>query len=152
MVLCNHCPYVVRIKRELASLTQDFIDRGVAVVALSANDVEKYPADSPEQMKADADVFGYPFPYLYDEEQTLAASLRAVCTPEFYLFGVDGKLNYRGRLDDSTPGNGKPASGADLKRAVDALLQGSPPTEPQLPSMGCSLKWKRDRVPDYVSA
>lgn len=152
MVLCNHCPYVVRIKRELPALTQDFINRGVGVVALSANDVDKYPADSPEQMKADAEVFGYPFPYLYDEEQTVAASLQAVCTPEFYLFGADGKLHYRGRLDDSTPGNGKPSTGADLKQAVDTLLQGGPPPEPQLPSMGCSLKWKADRVPSYVQA
>ena len=152
MVICNHCPYVVRIKRGLPDLMKDFIDRGVAVVALSANDVEKYPADSPEQMKADAEVFGYPFPYLYDEEQTLAAALQAVCTPEFYLFGSDGKLFYRGRLDDSTPGNDKEVTGAELKRAVDALLSGAPPIEPQLPSTGCSLKWKADRVPSYVSA
>lgn len=152
MVLCNHCPYVVHIKRELPRLTQDFIDRGVGVVALSANDVEKYPADGPAQMKADAEVFGYPFPYLYDEEQTLAAALQAACTPEFYLFGADGKLFYRGRLDNSTPGNGKDVTGLELSSAVDALLSGAPPIEPQFPSMGCSLKWKADRVPGYLRA
>jgi hypothetical protein len=151
MVLCNHCPYVVRIKHALSILARDFIDRGIAVVAVSANDVEKYPADAPGQMKADAEVFGYPFPYLYDQEQSLAAALQAVCTPEFYLFGVDGRLSYRGRLDDSTPGNGRPSTGADLRRAVETLLSGGPPIEPQLPSMGCSVKWRGDRVPSYVN-
>ncbi len=150
MVICNHCPFVVRMKAELSEYCRDFQARGIEVVALSANDAQKYPADSPAQMKADAEKFGYSFPYLYDEEQSVAAALRAVCTPEFYLFDAEGQLTYRGRLDDSTPGNGKPVTGSDLKAAIDALLSGRPAPLEQLPSMGCSVKWKSDRVPDYM--
>lgn len=151
MVICNHCPFVVRMKAELAEYCREFSGRGVSVVALSSNDATKYPADGPEQMKADAEKFGYPFPYLYDEKQEVAAALEAMCTPEFYLFDEAGKLTYRGRLDDSTPGNGKEVTGADLKSAVEALLSGAPPIQPQLPSMGCSVKWKPGREPSYVS-
>lgn len=149
-VICNHCPYVVRMKEQFAGLSRNLIARGINVVAVSANDVTTHPEDGPEYMKVDAQKFSYPFPYLYDEDQELAAALGAMCTPEFYLFDAQGELVYRGRLDDSTPGNGKPVTGADLKRAVDALLSGEPPIEPQLPSMGCSVKWKADRLPAHV--
>ncbi len=151
MVICNHCPYVVRMKAELARLGREILERGVGVLAISANDAGRYPDDGPAQMKADAEGFEYPFPYLFDEQQTVASALQAMCTPEFYLFDADGKLTYRGRFDDSTPGNGKPVTGADLMGAVAALLSGAPPVDSQFPSMGCSVKWKPGRVPSYVS-
>lgn len=148
-VICNHCPFVVHVKEELVRVGKELAAQGFSVVAVSSNDVSTYPSDGPEKMKADAEEYGYPFPYLFDESQALAQALHAMCTPEFYLFDAQGTLTYRGRLDGSTPGNGVPVTGSELRQAAAALLAGSAPVEPQHPSIGCSVKWKQGNVPAY---
>ena len=147
--ICNHCPYVVHVQRELARLGLHAAEHGVKMVAVSSNDVSAYPEDGPEQMAAEARRAGYPFPYLYDESQTVARAFAAVCTPELYLFDASGTLRYRGRLDDSTPKNGRPVTGRDARAAVDALLAGAEPSTEQHPSIGCSIKWKAGNEPSY---
>ena len=142
MFICNHCPYVVHINDELVRLGEEYAAKGIGIAAISANDAQSYPADAPDQMRAKADELGYPFPYLYDETQDVARAYEAACTPDFYLFNADKELVYRGRLDDSTPGSGKPVTGKDLRAALDALLNRKPPLEAQQPSMGCNIKWK----------
>ena len=142
MFLCNHCPYVKHVNDELVSIASQYADRGASFVAISANDAVQYPEDAPEQMKAVAAEVGYPFPYLYDESQAVARAYGAVCTPDLFVYNADLELAYRGRLDASTPGNGQPLDGADLRGALDALLAGRSPAGEQLASMGCSIKWK----------
>jgi peroxiredoxin len=149
MFICNHCPFVKHIRQELARLGRDLQARGVAVVAISSNDIENYPDDSPEKMKQEAEAAGYTFPYLFDETQQVARAYRAACTPDFYLFDAERRLVYRGQLDDSRPGNGKPVDGADLRAAVEAVLRGKTPAEPHKPSIGCNIKWKAGNAPDY---
>ncbi|MBI1224555.1 MAG: redoxin domain-containing protein [Bacteroidetes bacterium] len=139
---CNHCPYVVHVNPEIVRLANDYLSQGVGFVAISANDVEKYPADSPEKMKALAQTVGYPFPYLYDETQEVAKVYDAACTPDFYVFDKDQRLAYRGRLDDSRPNSGTPLTGHDLRAALDAVLAGEKPVAKQYPSAGCNIKWK----------
>jgi peroxiredoxin len=148
--ICNHCPFVKLIKDEFAAFAREYQAKGLAVVAISANDVAGHPADSPEKMAGDVREKGYTFPYLYDETQDVAKAFRAACTPEFYVFDRAGKLAYRGQFDDSRPSNGKPATGADVSAALDALLTGSAPSSDQKPSIGCNVKWKRGAVPDYA--
>ncbi|HRY14408.1 MAG TPA: thioredoxin family protein, partial [Candidatus Competibacteraceae bacterium] len=114
-----------------------------------ANDVANYPADSPANMAKEAKTFGYPFPYLYDEAQTVAKAYRAACTPDFFLFDADRKLVYRGQFDGSRPGNNIPITGADLRVAVDAVLANQPAPTDQKPSIGCNIKWKTGNEPDY---
>lgn len=143
MFICNHCPYVKHVNDELVRLARDVLSRGIGMVAISANDAENYPADAPPRMAEAAAALGYPFPYLYDETQTTARAYDAACTPDFFLFDAALRLVYRGRLDDSTPGNGRPLSGADLRAAIDALLAGQPPLSAQTPSMGCNIKWRK---------
>jgi peroxiredoxin len=140
--ICNHCPFVVHLKRDLASFGRYCQSQGVTMIAISSNDVETYPADSPELMKADAAEFGYVFPYLYDQSQSVARAFDAACTPDFFVFDRDGKLAYRGQFDDSRPGNGVAITGQDLKNAVTALLAGERPNALQKPSIGCNIKWK----------
>jgi peroxiredoxin len=147
--ICNHCPYVVHIRREWATVASELQDRGVAVVAIAANDVDAYPQDGPKGMAEEAREYGYTFPYLFDETQQVAQAYRAACTPDFYVFDRDRKLAYRGQFDDSRPGNGTPVTGADLKAAVDAVLAGKPAPEDQRPSMGCNIKWRPGNEPDY---
>ncbi|NRB62803.1 MAG: thioredoxin family protein [Saprospiraceae bacterium] len=142
MFLCNHCPYVIHVNPEIVTLTQDYQPQGVNFVGISSNDVERYPADSPEKMKVLAEEVGYTFPYLYDESQEVAKQYDAACTPDFYLFDGEGRLAYRGRLDESRPKNDKPLTGADLRTALDAILNGLPITDKQYPSGGCGIKWK----------
>jgi thiol-disulfide isomerase/thioredoxin len=149
-LICNHCPFVVHLKTKLSQLAREYTERGVAVVAISSNDIETHPADGPDEMAVDAKQQGYCFPYLYDETQDVAKAFRAACTPEFYVFDRAGKLAYRGQFDDSRPSNGKPATGADVSAALDALLTGSAPSSDQKPSIGCNVKWKRGAVPDYA--
>jgi peroxiredoxin len=143
MFVCNHCPYVKHVRGELAALGRDYGARGVAVLAISANDVTTHPDDRPEKMAAEAAAAGYTFPYLYDETQEVARAYHAACTPDFFLFDAERKLVYRGQLDDSRPGNGKPVTGADLRAALDAVLAGQPVSTQQTPSIGCNIKWKR---------
>ncbi len=150
--ICNHCPYVVRIKQGLRDFARDYAERGVGFVAINANDVANYPDDSPEKMIADAQRFEYPFPYLFDEAQSVAAAYRAACTPDLFLFDAGHKLVYRGQFDGARPGNDVPVTGADLRAAADALLSGAPVSAEQTPSVGCSIKWKAGNAPAYISA
>ncbi len=142
MFICNHCPYVKHVNDELVRLARDYQPRGVGFIAISANDVDNYPDDSPEKMKQLAGELGYTFPYLYDESQTVARAYDAACTPDFFVFDAERKLAYRGRLDGSTPGNALPVTGAELRAALDALLRGELPDSEQNPSVGCNIKWK----------
>ncbi|HWD19717.1 MAG TPA: thioredoxin family protein [Verrucomicrobiae bacterium] len=147
--ICNHCPYVKHIRSGLAALGRDYQPQGVAIVAISANDVANYPEDSPAKMAEEAREAGYTFPYLYDETQAVAQAYRAACTPDFFLFDADQKLVYRGQFDDSRPGNGQPVSGRDLRAALDAVLARRPVSANQKPSMGCNIKWKSGNAPKY---
>ena len=142
MFICNHCPYVKHIQPELVRLSEDYIPEGIKFIAISSNDVENYPEDSPELMKEEAKKWGYAFPYLYDETQAVARAYDAACTPDFYIFDDHMKLIYRGQLDNSRPGNGKELDGADIRNALDDYLKGNPITDHQIPSQGCNIKWK----------
>lgn len=147
--MCNHCPYVKHIKEALVNFANDYSDDELAVVAISSNDVNKYPADGPQKMAEEAKHFGYPFPYLFDESQEVAKNYRAACTPDFFLFDENRELVYRGQFDESRPGNEKPVTGKDLRSAVDLLLEEGGKVEDQIPSMGCNIKWKPGNNPDY---
>ncbi len=150
MFICNHCPFVKLIKEELARFAKEYQDNGIGMVAVSANDVENYPDDRPEKMKQDAEKFGYTFPYLYDESQETAKAYTAACTPDFFLFDENLELVYRGQFDDARPGNDKEVTGADLRKAADALLKGETvPESEQKPSIGCNIKWKKGNEPEY---
>lgn len=148
MFLCNHCPYVRHVRDELATLTAEYLDRGVAVVGINANDYDAYPDDSPERMAEEAREAGYVFPYLVDRTQEVAKDYGAACTPDFFVFGADRLLAYRGQMDDARPGNDEPVTGADLRAALDAVLEGDPVPDEQFPSMGCSIKWRPGNRPD----
>ncbi len=152
MFICNHCPFVIHIREELAALGRDYGARGAAIVAINSNDVENYPDDSPEKMAAEVELAGYTFPYLYDETQAVAHSYQAACTPDFFLFDGAQRLIYRGQLDGSRPANDVPVNGVDLRTALDAALSGSPQSPDQLPSLGCNIKWKAGNAPDYFPA
>jgi len=142
MFLSRHCPFVQHIKDELARLGQDYGRRGVGMVAISANDAVNYPDDAPERLKEMAEQAGFNFPFCYEENQETARAYQAACTPDFFLFDREGRLAYRGQLDDSRPGNQIPVSGRDLRAALDALLAGKPVAAEQKPSIGCNIKWK----------
>ncbi len=142
LFLCNHCPYVLHINEALVRLANDYSPRGVSFVAISSNDVEKYPQDAPDLMKTHAELVGYPFPYLYDETQQIARAFDAACTPDIFVFDGNMRLVYRGQLDNSRPNSGKPVTGYDLRNALDAILEETPVAEPQIPSVGCNIKWK----------
>lgn len=142
MFICNHCPYVKHVNEELVRLSDEYKEKDVSFVAISANDTEAYPEDSPKKMKEYAERLGYGFPYLYDESQEVARAYAAACTPDFFVYDKDLKLVYRGRLDASTPGNDEPLTGRDLRQALDAVIAGDDVPAEQYPSMGCSIKWK----------
>lgn len=143
LFLCNHCPYVQHLNPALVALAHDYGARGVGFAAISANDAQQYPEDGPEPMRDTARRLGYPFPYLYDQTQAVAQAYQAACTPDIFVFDAGLRLAYRGRFDDSSPGNGKPVTGADLRAALDALLAGQPVSPQQHPSLGCNIKWAR---------
>lgn len=143
MFLCNHCPYVIHVNPEIVRLAKDYQAKGVGFVGISSNDAEHYPDDAPDKMKITAANAGYTFPYLYDETQEVARNYDAACTPDFYLFDQHLALVYRGRLDDSRPGNQMPLTGTDLRKAIDAILEGRSVSETQYPSGGCNIKWKK---------
>jgi peroxiredoxin len=145
--ICNHCPFVKHIQAELARLGRDCREEGVAMVAISSNDVEAYPADSMDNMRDEAANAGYVFPYLLDETQQVAKAYDAACTPDFYLFDGARKLVYRGQFDDSRPNSAIPVTGKDLRAAIDAALSGQPLPVEQRPSMGCNIKWKAGNAP-----
>lgn len=142
MFICNHCPFVIHVNPELVKIAKDYSKKGIGFIAISSNDVLKYPQDSPENMKIHAKNEHYPFPYLYDETQVVAKAYDAACTPDLYLFDADLKLIYRGQLDDSRPGNNIPLTGKDLRYALDCLIENKKNTRNQKPSIGCNIKWK----------
>ncbi len=149
MFICKHCPYVKHLEKQLAQLGKDYAASEVGIVAISSNDADKYPDDSPAKLKEMAAQLSFSFPYLYDESQAAAKSYRAACTPDFFLLNTDLKLVYRGQFDDSRPGNGLPVTGKDLRAAFDALIAGKIPAVEQKPSLGCNIKWKSGNEPDY---
>lgn len=148
--LADHCPYAQHTAPGIIELAREYQPKGLQVVAISASDVSAYPDDSPERMKALAQEKNYPFPYLYDESQATALAYTAACTPDLFLFGPDRKLVYRGRFDDSSPGNTQPLTGKDLRVALDQVLAGQPVSGEQNPSIGCSIKWKPGNEPAYL--
>ena len=139
---CNHCPFVIHVNQTMIDVANDYAEKGVKMVVISSNDVENYQEDSPDKMSIVAKVLQYPFPYLYDETQEVAKAYDAACTPDIYLFDEDLKLYYRGRLDQSRPGNTHPKDGADIRSAIDDVLAGKEAPEKQYPSAGCNIKWK----------
>ncbi len=147
--MCNHCPFVKHIQRQLADLIREFQARGLAAVGINSNDVAHYPDDAPDKMAEEAARIPYSFPYLYDETQEVAKAYRAACTPDFFLFDADRRLAYRGQFDDARPGNGAPVTGADLRQALEAVLGGQAVKGVQKPSIGCNIKWVKGNAPDY---
>jgi peroxiredoxin len=141
MFICRHCPFVVHVQDELARIGRDYSARDIGIVAISSNDAEAYPDDAPQSLAEQARQLAFVFPYLYDKDQTIARAFGAVCTPDFFLF-EEGTLVYRGQLDDSRPGNGRPVNGRDLRMAMDAVLAGRAVPEQQIPSSGCNIKWR----------
>lgn len=140
--MCNHCPFVLHVIKEIVMIANDYRVQGLGIVAISSNDIEKYPEDSPEKMTEFAFQNKIDFPYLFDETQEIAKAYDAACTPDFFLFDSQNKLFYRGQLDDSRPGNGIPLSGSDLRSAIDALIYNRTLSDIQKPSIGCNIKWK----------
>lgn len=142
MFICNHCPFVKHVNPELVKLANDYKNRGIGFVAISANDVINHPDDSPELMAKVANQLKYPFPYLYDESQEVAKAYDAACTPDFFIYDKALRLVYRGQLDDSRPGNEIALTGKDIRNALDCILNEQPVPEQQRPSIGCNIKWK----------
>ena len=145
--ICNHCPYVQHMRAAFVEFAREFQPRGLAVVAISANDPEAYPQDSPEQMAIEAKKSGFTFPYLFDRTQQTAKVYQAVCTPEFYLFDAAQRLVYRGRFDASRPNSQVPITGSELRAAAEAVLAGRQPAADQKPSIGCGIKWRPGNAP-----
>ena len=149
MFICRHCPYVEHVKHELARIGNDYGEKDVGIVAISANDASVHPEDAPDRLKAMAQELGFTFPLCYDESQETAKAYGAACTPDFFLFDAHGALVYRGQLDDSRPGSDKPIDGHDLRAALDAVLANTQVNPDQKPSLGCNVKWKAGNEPDY---
>ncbi|MFA9491123.1 MAG: thioredoxin family protein [Anaerolineales bacterium] len=149
MFICRHCPFVKHVEAELASIGQDYADKDLGIVAISSNDAAEYPEDAPESLKEMADALQFNFPYLFDEDQSVAKQYTAACTPDFFLFDSARILVYRGQLDDSRPGNDIPVTGVDLRAAIDAVLTDAAVSSEQRPSVGCNIKWKEDNAPAY---
>jgi peroxiredoxin len=152
MFICRHCPFVKHVKKELAQLGKDYINKGLGIVAISTNDAKNYPDDAPELLKVMAIELDFNFPFCYDESQETAKAYTAACTPDFFLFNGKQQLVYRGQLDESRPSNGKPVTGADLRAALDAVLADKPVAGEQKPSIGCNIKWKPGNEPTYFTA
>jgi peroxiredoxin len=149
MFLSNHCPFVKHLRGALAELARDYEARGVAIVGIMSNDVERHPADAPERMAEERAAWGWTFPYLYDATQDVARAYRAACTPDVFLFDGERRLVYRGQFDDSRPSNGIAPTGAHLRAALDAVLDGRPVPVEQRPSIGCNIKWKPGQEPEW---
>lgn len=149
--MCNHCPFVVHIRKALQEFAAEYQAKGLAIVGISSNDTVVYPQDGPEKMKDEARTAGYTFPYLFDGTQEIAKAYCAACTPDFFLFDKHHGLAYRGQFDSSRPGNGLPVTGQDLRAAADALLAGNPVSDVQRPSIGCNIKWKAGTEPEYFT-
>lgn len=139
---CNHCPFVLHIEDCLIDLSKHWINQGISVIAISANDVSSHPQDGPEEMASRVKNKNYPFPYLYDQSQEAAKAYQAACTPDFFLFDSNLSCVYRGQFDNSRPGNNVPVSGSSLSKAIDHLLNNQPPLADQKASIGCNIKWR----------
>ena len=144
--MCNHCPYVKHIRHALADFARRNSASGIGIIGINSNDAATHPADSPEKMREEVQAVGYCFPYLFDESQEVARKFQAACTPDFFLYDGSNRLVYRGQFDDSRPGNSIEVTGKDLQSAVDSLLNGRPPLENQVPSVGCNIKWKNSLI------
>ncbi len=151
MFICNHCPFVKHINGELVDFTNDLMNKNIGVIGINSNDSsqEKYAEDSIDKMKKYASELGYQFPYVVDEDQSVAKSFTAQCTPDFFLFNNHSELIYRGQFDFSRPGNNKPVTGESLNEAVELYLNSNETVSTQHPSMGCNIKWKIDEEPEY---
>ena len=149
MFISRHCPFVQHVKHELARVGKDYSEKSLGIAAICSNDVDNYPADAPEMLKEMAHETGFTFSFCYDESQKVAMAYSAAYTPDFFLYDDKRKLVYRGQLDDSRPGNGKPIDGRDLRAAIDAVLAGKRTDPNQKPSIGCNIKWKAGNEPDY---
>lgn len=149
---CNHCPYVKHIRADLVAFARSYQAKGLAVVAINSNDFDKYADDSPAKMAEEIQAHGFTFPYLVDATQKVAHAYSAACTPDFYLFDAAHKLAYRGQYDEARPGNGAPVTGADLRRAADAVLAHQAVPGEQRPSIGCNIKWKAGNAPAYFAS
>ena len=149
MFVCNHCPFVKHVVGELGRLAEDYLPRGVGIVAINSNDVDAYPQDGPEHMRRLVEREGWEFPFLLDEAQEVARRFGAACTPDFFLFDADRRLAYRGQLDDSRPGSDRAVTGRDLRAALEAVLAGEPVPENQKPSIGCNIKWRPGNEPTF---
>lgn len=141
--LSRHCPYVKHLQDKLAEVANAWQAKGGGVVAISANDAEQYPEDAPAKLAEQKREVGFEFPYLFDETQEVAAAYTAACTPDFFLFDQEHKLAYRGRFDAARPRSDEPVTGEELSAALDAVLNRTPVSSDQKPSMGCSIKWKQ---------
>lgn len=150
--MCNHCPFVKHIAEGLTELANDYLPRGVAIVGINSNDTSTHPEDSPEKMVQEVEQRGYPFPYLFDEDQSVAKAYRAACTPDFFLYDAKRTLVYRGQMDASRPNSGIPVTGEDLRAALDAVLAGKSVDDDQAPSIGCNIKWKPGNEPEYFAS
>lgn len=144
--MCNHCPFVIHVKPVLVRLAREYAGRGVQFIGVNSNDASLYPDDSFDRMQEDAAAYGYPFPYLHDESQSVAKAYGAVCTPDVFVYGPTRQLQYHGQIDDTRPG-GAEAHGDDLRHALDELIEFGTVTTPQSPSIGCNIKWKRSESP-----
>lgn len=149
MFICRHCPFVKHVQEQLAQLGRDYANKGLGIVAISANDAVNYPDDAPDKLKLMASELGFLFPLCFDEAQTVAKAYTAACTPDFFLFDADRQLVYRGQLDESRPSNAQLVTGQDLRGAIDAALAGQSISSQQKPSIGCNIKWKTGNEPDY---
>jgi thiol-disulfide isomerase/thioredoxin len=149
MFICNHCPFVKHVMDEITRLGEDFLPRGVGIIAINANDPLGYPQDGPENMKRLAEERDWGFPFVLDETQDVAKRFRAACTPDFFVFDGERQLAYRGQLDDSRPGNDVAVTGRDLRAAIEAVLAGDPVSEQQKASIGCNIKWRPGNAPPY---
>jgi thiol-disulfide isomerase/thioredoxin len=144
LFMCNHCPFVIHVLDGIVAMANDYLQQGIGFVAINSNDVGTYPEDGPDKMVRLARQSRLPFPYLYDDTQLIAKAYSAACTPDFYLFDKDLLCVYRGQMDGARPGNDEYVTGADLRAAMDSLLNGSELAAEQYPSMGCNIKWKND--------
>ncbi|MDH4048828.1 MAG: thioredoxin family protein [Gammaproteobacteria bacterium] len=149
MFICNHCPFVKHVRRELSKIGKDYQQRNVAIFAINSNDAKTHPGDSPENMRREIAEWDYVFPYLVDNDQSVAKAYEAACTPDFFVFDKDQRLVYRGQLDASRPSNDIEVTGVDLRAAIDATLAGKAATDRQIPSIGCNIKWKPGNEPDW---
>ena len=147
MFICRHCPYVVYVEQEIARIGRDYHKTGLGIIAISSNDQNSYPDDAPPRLREMAERLAFTFPFCCDDTQDVAKAYRAACTPDFFLFDRQRQLVYRGRLDESRPGNNRPVTGRELRAAIDAVLGETPVNPNQQASIGCSIKWKPGNAP-----